>query len=233
MRQTVSDISNSEATGNNILGNDNYINSDNTSNTGNSSNNKLYNILVVIFVFFSLLLSIISICLNSPRYSDLGFDYAGVVVAVLSLLIAILIGWNIFNMVNVEKRVDHIQREVSDVIDKIDSKLKNNREDYDHEISGALYHIYAINYILQNQYANAFDCLNSGIVEQNKCSNPVYLNNILKLFYENLNYLEHIKISRVKMQGTIELLKKTHCNDIQCNGYKVEIINTLETYLNY
>ena len=49
----------------------------------------------------SLLLSIISTCVAVWRSPELGFDYQGVITGVLSLLVTVLIGWQIYNYVYV------------------------------------------------------------------------------------------------------------------------------------
>ena len=54
------------------------------------------------FVLLSLILSIISLCNSHPCTS--GLDYIGVIVGILSLLVTILIGWQITNYFMLEKR---------------------------------------------------------------------------------------------------------------------------------
>ena len=48
----------------------------------------------------SLLLSVIAVCVAVWRSPELDFDYQGVLVGVLSLLVTILIGWNIYTLVD-------------------------------------------------------------------------------------------------------------------------------------
>lgn len=57
----------------------------------------IYATLVISFTF-----SIISLCSSLPRTS--GLDYIGVIVGILSLLVTILIGWQITNYFMLEKR---------------------------------------------------------------------------------------------------------------------------------
>lgn len=53
-------------------------------------------------IMLSLILSIISLCNSHPRTD--GLDYIGVIVGILSLLVTILIGWQITNYFMIEKR---------------------------------------------------------------------------------------------------------------------------------
>lgn len=54
------------------------------------------------FILLSLVFSIISLCSSLPRTS--GLDYIGVIVGILSLLVTVLIGWQITNYFMFEKR---------------------------------------------------------------------------------------------------------------------------------
>ena len=133
------------------------------------------------------------------------------IVAVISVFVTLLVGWQIFQTIDLRKKVD-----------LVDNKIK----DYDHEISGAIYHVYAINYMLDKQYNNALECLISGIKEQNECSNPVYLKNIITTMYVKFD-----KFSFQSKQGIkelIELLEKTKCKDNEANKYRIQIIDKLK-----
>ena len=54
----------------------------------------------------SLLLSVIAVCAAFWRSPDLSFDYQGVIVGVLSLLVTVLIGWNIYTTIGIESRIN-------------------------------------------------------------------------------------------------------------------------------
>ena len=59
-------------------------------------------------VMLSLILSIISLCNSHPRTD--GLDYIGVIVGILSLLVTILIGWQITNYFMIEKGQNLMQK---------------------------------------------------------------------------------------------------------------------------
>lgn len=48
---------------------------------------------------------IVLLCVICPRIENLGFDYIGVIVAILALLVTLLIGWNIFTALDFRKEV--------------------------------------------------------------------------------------------------------------------------------
>lgn len=55
----------------------------------------------------AIVISIIAICLTAPR-SNLGFDYQGVLVGTLTLLVTTLIGWNIYSLIDIRKLREEI-----------------------------------------------------------------------------------------------------------------------------
>lgn len=60
----------------------------------------------------SLLISIIAICIAGYRTPTLGFDYLGVLVGVLSLLVTVLIGWQIYSMLDAKNAIANMKYEV-------------------------------------------------------------------------------------------------------------------------
>lgn len=70
---------------------------------------KIANSFLLLFVF---LLSL-ALAIYAPRVIDgrnLGFDYMGVIVAVLAILVTTLIGWNIYNVISIKKEVGDFKR---------------------------------------------------------------------------------------------------------------------------
>lgn len=61
--------------------------------------------LATILSLIAIFISGITICLSHPHTNNLGFDYQGIIVSVLSLLVTILIGWQIYNTILLEKRI--------------------------------------------------------------------------------------------------------------------------------
>lgn len=69
----------------------------------------------------SLLLSVIAVCAAFWRSPDLSFDYQGVIVGVLSLLVTVLIGWNLYTLIDlkgIRKELNQISAGTSLVLEK-------------------------------------------------------------------------------------------------------------------
>lgn len=56
----------------------------------------------------AILISLVAICVACPHNQELGFDYQGVLVSVLSLLVTVLIGWNIYTFIDIKSTRDKI-----------------------------------------------------------------------------------------------------------------------------
>lgn len=66
---------------------------------------KIVNVFLLLFVF----LSFIVLAIYAPRVihgKSLGFDYMGVIVTVLSILVTTLIGWNIYNVISIKNEIE-------------------------------------------------------------------------------------------------------------------------------
>ena len=48
-------------------------------------------------------IAIIATCIAAYRTPELGFDYQGVIVGILSLLVTVLIGWNIYTFIDIKR----------------------------------------------------------------------------------------------------------------------------------
>ena len=64
--------------------------------------------LALFFSFMAILISVVSICVACPRNQELGFDYQGVLVGVLSLLVTVLVGWNLYTIIDIKNTKDKI-----------------------------------------------------------------------------------------------------------------------------
>lgn len=113
-----------------------------------SSNHILWSI-----AFISLLLSIISLCNSYPRTSELEFDYLGVIIGVLSFLVAfvtIIFGYNIYGLKK------DLKKEVSNQIDNAKIQLKVEIESFVPEVSGNMFFRVAESEFNNKQYDLAF-----------------------------------------------------------------------------
>lgn len=82
-------------------------------------------------------LSITATCIAAYRPPELEFDYQGVIVGVLSLLVTMLIGWNIFSIIDIRKIRDEL---LTTKVNSIFNAEKNNAITC-HAVSDYYYHV--------------------------------------------------------------------------------------------
>lgn len=74
----------------------------------------------------SLIISVIALAVALPRPNSLGIDYLGVIVAIISLATAFAVGFQIWNALSLENRLNKIKTEIESENEKKISSLKNN-----------------------------------------------------------------------------------------------------------
>jgi hypothetical protein len=76
-----------------------------------------------------LVINIVILCRCAPSSEKLDFDYYGVIVGVLSLLVAALIGWNIETALGIKKDVARIDRDINNIKNDINKIRTANKEE--------------------------------------------------------------------------------------------------------
>lgn len=77
-------------------------------------------IIMATGVLLAMVFSIISLCIVCPRVipkENLGFDYIGAIIGILSVLVVFTVGWQIINAMEVKKELDNA-RELQEEFDK-------------------------------------------------------------------------------------------------------------------
>lgn len=64
--------------------------------------NQKSTIAIVIACIVSLVTSTIALCLSIPRSQELNFDYLGLLIGIQSFIVALLLGWNIYCLVDLK-----------------------------------------------------------------------------------------------------------------------------------
>lgn len=97
----------------------------------NTKTNVVYSFLIVLlcFTFLLSLVNVIILCVICPRQQDiskiLSFDYVGVILAIFSILVTLLVGWQIFNSIDFKDKIDKkIENQYSELKNELDSKSK-------------------------------------------------------------------------------------------------------------
>lgn len=62
---------------------------------------------------------------NHILLNHLGFDYFGIIVGFFSLLVTLLVGWNIFSMVDYRKKFENYKREINTKMDNNSARMEH------------------------------------------------------------------------------------------------------------
>lgn len=83
----------------------------------------------------SLIISVIALAVALPRPNNLGIDYLGVIVAIISLATAFAVGFQIWNALSLEKRLQELKNQIeTEYIAKMNSLEKSLKEDYNNRV---------------------------------------------------------------------------------------------------
>ena len=65
----------------------------------------------------AIVLSIVAVCVTYPRRADSGLDYIGIIVGILGALVAISVGWQLYNALNLKELVIQTEKAKNDAIE--------------------------------------------------------------------------------------------------------------------
>ena len=121
------------------------------------------------------ILNIICLCRCFSRNQNLSFDYIGIIVGVLALLVTVLVGFQLVQYI----RYENLRNKINE---RIDCALKSSIEDNNHTISALMHHIYATFYLghKDKDLNVALENLMCAIEELNCATNKEPLNGIVE-----------------------------------------------------
>lgn len=91
----------------------------------------------------AIICSMVAIITTHPSTEELNIDYLGIIIGIQSFLVTILLGWQIWNVIAIDKKindkVDYLNREISNKVDILNSSLTDNikKTQEDLQVSGA------------------------------------------------------------------------------------------------
>lgn len=147
----------------------------------------------------SLLLSVIAVCVAAWRSPELSFDYQGVIVGVLSLLVTVLIGWNIYTLVDLKS----LRNKMQEIVDGTSKHINGNMT----IVEGANLMIYHYLMTGKDPLGLEFRFINHGIaciMNASQYGDILTCNAIVKVMLECIVYPEKITIT---VQGKNDILK--------------------------
>ena len=165
----------------------------------------IYAAIVISFTF-----SIISLCSSLPRNS--GMDYIGVIVGILSLLVTILIGWNIYTVIDFNKKKDELSKNEA-VLSELILRVNNNTT----ADSAALefYFAYLYAYLLTNNepLGLGFWYINhtlNAILKYSEIAKYKECNALIEMLLSTITEPSKVKINKERKEGLLKLVLGVH-----------------------
>lgn len=170
--------------------------------------NKFWRIIIYGGLPFSILGTAVCLCGFFPRINNLGLDYMGIIVGILTLLITLLVGWNIYSALSLEKRVNDLERIINNTGNKasvleekvnsikreidIVKKLRESTEEYAMGIAEAVQAGSLMNNPYETRFMQIYKCYTSAIMHFLRCNRDVS-NHITTCLDNMKNILNHRK----------------------------------------
>lgn len=71
----------------------------------------------------AIVLSIVAICVTYPRSQDSSLDYIGIIIGILGVLVTVLVGWQLYNALNLKELVAQTKKAKEDAIEAKETAL--------------------------------------------------------------------------------------------------------------
>lgn len=197
---------------------------------------KFLKILLNILVVFDTILCVVLLCVLCPRFveycdRDLGFDYIGVIIGILALLVTLLIGWNIYQLVDLKsksKDIDKLRTQIERELNYI-----HNKADYNQAVVYGMMSVNAsIHFAPNEDDVVKHQMILKGIMALKILANfpdcKIEIEKISEILIKGLKNSEHISLSE-KMKTDLLLMCGgiTNTDKVSCYDEIVELIEKI------
>lgn len=172
--------------------------------------NKTERYIIYAIIAISLTFSIISLCNSQPRTS--GLDYIGVIVGILSLLVTILIGWNIYTVIDFNKKKEELAKNEAVLSDLI-LRVNNNTTADSAALEFNFAYLYA--YLLTNNepFGLGFWYINhtlNAILKYSEIAKYKECNALVEMLLSTITEPQKIKVNKKRKDDLLKLVLGIH-----------------------
>ncbi len=117
-------------------------------------------LLIGVISLYAAIVSTILLCQSFPTKGDLNnvnFDYMGIIVGILSVLITILIGWNIFSVLDYKRKVDRLEEQMRQVPSLVQNSINNTHIDTNKKFIDRIKSEYGLSALLYMNMSSIFE----------------------------------------------------------------------------
>lgn len=156
----------------------------------------------------SLLLSVIAVCVAVWRSPELDFDYQGVLVGVLSLLVTVLVGLNIYTLVDFRKKENMVDEKIKLITESLSNLNKaelSTSATTEHAISFLYYSLMGLKDPLGLEYRYLYHSLIS-LSKVSQLDDTKTCNEIVKGLLEVIVRPENISMKKINKDRLYRLI---------------------------
>lgn len=160
----------------------------------------------------ALVLSIVSLLISLPRCRNLGFDYLGFIVSILSIIAAFAVGFQIWSAISVESKIQKSEEKLRQIIySNIKESKKEIKQNMD-DLEETQYHLLGYLTMVSNSrislyskdYEDAFKCSVNALQCASKLDNSEEL---IKLIKPQILSLAKSRVFTISEEYKIEIAK--------------------------
>mgnify|MGYP003288801856 CR=1 FL=1 len=189
-----------------------------------SNNTLVWSIVPTAICIVCTIVIIILLCIYFPRHQELDFDYIGIIIGILSVLVTVLIGWNIYTALDLSKRAKKIEDELYTITQDTQKALldiqQRTKEQFDNQSTqnaeSEEYMLGSISFVQGMIMMNTKD--------HRKILNAIQFLSAISHFAKSHDTKDAIKQSLVEFRKCIEL-EETHPNHKDLYDIDINIIN--------
>lgn len=172
----------------------------------------------------SVVISVITfVCLFCIRFSEFNVDWYGFLVGILALLVTVLIGWQVFNAIQMQN-----------TLKDIDSKMRKEIDEYDYTVNALLSQLHTIQasfdrYHNKQALEGFMEALGSAVKgSRSESAIEGILSYLLAVQERCILHKEKIYLSKIKKEDYIRILSGIKGRDAQEMRSFVESLDVLE-----
>ena len=160
----------------------------------------------------SLIISVIALALALPRKNELGFDYLGFIVAILSIIAAFAVGFQIWSAISVESKIQKSEEKLRQIIysniKESKKEIKQNMNDLEETQYRLLGYLTMVSNarisLYSKDYEDAFKCSVNALECASKLDNSEEL---IKLIKPQILSLAKSRVFTISEEYKIEIAK--------------------------
>ena len=217
---------NNQVVGNIISSHLNNVNTNMQNNSPKEEHVKRFRVIHTIIILVDLItltVSIIILCRILPRTETLQFDYIGVIIAILSILVTVLIGWNVYSIIDLRKYSEKYKTDTQTLANLLYTE-NYGRVNYQMQTEQSLFDIYHYLVLKQSPLGLEYNFLLHGLCTlQSASQNEHYelCNELVKALNEIFVDTSKIKMNSVAKNGLLNIYSSIPNKD------KIENINSI------